>query len=124
MPATSGSPIRYPISAASYKAQVWFLLQPKNSDPDWRRLSSLAYLRTNGPSGLFSRTTPRLRRDLGGRGRRHRPRRADHLPWRPPPRPTPAEVGWPGNVVDGDRTEKTLRAFHREWARFMDEAAS
>jgi len=116
--------IRYPISATSCE-QVWFLLQPKNSDPDWRRLSSLAYLRTNGPSGLFEQDDTEnfvgiseaaagdIARDvpityLGGR---------HHTP-------TPAEVGWPGNVVDGDRTEKTLRAFHREWARFMDEAAS
>jgi hypothetical protein len=32
---------------------------------------------------------------------------------------TPADVGWPGDVVDGDRTEKTLRAFHRQWSRMM-----
>ena len=32
---------------------------------------------------------------------------------------TPPEVGWPGDVVDGDRTEKTLRAFHRQWSALM-----
>ncbi len=111
--------IRYPISA-TMSEQLWFLLQPKDADPQWRRLSSLAYLRTNGPSGLFEQDDTEnfvgiseasagdISRDvpityLGGR---------HHTA-------TPAEVGWPGNVVDGDRTEKTLRAFHREWKRFM-----
>ena len=34
---------------------------------------------------------------------------------------TPSDVGWPGDVVDGDKTEKTLRAFHRQWAVMMDD---
>ena len=31
----------------------------------------------------------------------------------------PEETGWPGRVVDGDRTEHTLRAFHRRWNELM-----
>jgi hypothetical protein len=78
-------------------------------------------MRTNGPSGLFeiddtenfvgiseasvgdvARSLPVV---LEG-GRHH------HA--------TPIEVGWPGDVVDGDRTERTIRAFHRRWDELMD----
>jgi phenylpropionate dioxygenase-like ring-hydroxylating dioxygenase large terminal subunit len=111
--------IRYPLSA-THSEQVWFLLQPRGADPTWRRLSSLAYLRTNGPSGMFElddtenfvgiseASAGDVARDTAVtyRGGLHH-------------EPTPADVGWPGDVVDGDRTEKTLRAFHRQWARMM-----
>lgn len=112
--------IRYPISA-THSEQVWFLLQPKDADPEWKRLSSLAYLRTNGPSGMFelddtenfvgiseastgdfARTTPVTY--LGG---------LHHVP-------APDDLGWPGRVIDGDRTENTIRAFHRRWNELMD----
>lgn len=111
--------VRYPISATTSE-QLWFSFAPKNADPEWRRLSQLGYLRTNGPSGLFeiddtenfvgiseasvgdvSRTLP-----ITLEGGRHHPA-------------TPPEVGWPGDVVDGDRTERTLRAFHRRWDELM-----
>ena len=111
--------IRYPISA-THSEQLWFLLQPKGADPEWKRLSSLAYLRTNGPSGMFelddtenfvgiseassgdmSRTLP-----VAYRGGLHH-------------KLAPEETGWPGRVVDGDRTEHTLRAFHRRWNELM-----
>lgn len=111
--------MRYPISA-THSEQVWWLLQPKDADPEWKRLSSLAYLRTNGPSGMFelddtenfvgiseasfgdyARTTPVI---YAG-GLHHKPAAAD--------------LGWPGRVVEGDRTENTLRAFHRRWNELM-----
>jgi nitrite reductase/ring-hydroxylating ferredoxin subunit len=112
--------IRYPISATRSE-ELWFLLQPKEADPAWKRLSSLAYLRTNGPSGMFEiddaenfvgiteASVGDVARDLpvplvGG----------DHHP------ETPPEVGWPGKVVDGDRTERTLRSFHRRWAELVE----
>lgn len=114
--------IRYPISA-THSEQLWFLLLPKDADPEWKRLSALAYQRTNGPSGMFElddvenfvgiseASAGDISRDLpvtftGG---------LDHTA-------TPPEIGWPGNSVDGDRTEKTLRAFHREWSRYMGDA--
>lgn len=111
--------IRYPIDATTSE-QLWFYFAPKGVDPAWRQLSQRAYLRTNGPSGLFeiddtenfvgiseasvgdvSRTLPIT---LEG-GRHHKP--------------APDELGWPGNVVDGDRTERTLRAFHGRWNELM-----
>jgi len=111
--------IRYPISA-THSEQLWFLLQPKDADPAWRRLSSLAYLRTNGPSGMFelddtenfvgiseaasgdvARQLPVTY--LGGLG--HSAAAAD--------------LGWPGSVVEGDKTERTIRAFHRQWNALM-----
>jgi phenylpropionate dioxygenase-like ring-hydroxylating dioxygenase large terminal subunit len=113
--------IRYPINATTSE-QLWFFLAPKGADPEWLRLSRLGYLRTNGPSGLFeiddtenfvgiseasvgdvSRGLPVILE-----GGKHHP-------------PTPPEVGWPGNVVDGDRTERTLRAFHSRWEELMAE---
>lgn len=116
--------IRYPISA-THSEQVWFLFQPKDADPEWKRLSSLAYLRTNGPSGMFelddtenfvgiseasfgdfARTTSVTY--LGG---------LHHQPAAP-------ELGWPGAVTEGDRTENTLRAFHRRWFELMDGAGA
>jgi len=115
--------VRYPISA-TLSEQVWFLFQPKVADPEWKRLSSLAYLRTNGPSGMFelddtenfvgiseasmgdfARTTPVTY--LGG---------LHHKPASP-------DLGWPGQVVEGDRTENTMRAFHRRWKELMLEDA-
>ena len=111
--------IRYPISA-THSEQLWFLLLPKDADDEWKRLSSLAYLRTNGPSGMFelddtenfvgiseasfgdvSRTLP-----VTYSGGLHH-------------RSAPDELGWPGSVIDGDRTEHTLRAFHRRWNELM-----
>lgn len=111
--------IRYPIDATTSE-QLWFYLAPKGADPEWLRLSQLAYLRTNGPSGLFeiddtenfvgisaasvgdvSRTLP-----INLEGGRHHPQ-------------APSELGWPGDVVDGDRTERTLRAFHSRWNELM-----
>ena len=111
--------IRYPISA-THSEQLWFLLLPKDADDEWKRLSSLAYLRTNGPSGMFelddtenfvgiseasfgdvSRTLP-----VTYAGGLHH-------------RQAPDELGWPGSVIDGDRTEHTLRAFHRRWNELM-----
>ena len=112
--------IRYPISATESE-ELWFLFQPREADADWKRLSFLAYLRTNGPSGMFeiddaenfvgiteasvgdvSRTLPVPL--LGG---------AHH-------EAAPDELGWPGDVVDGDKTERTLRAFHRRWAELVE----
>lgn len=111
--------IRYPIDATTSE-QLWFYFAPKGVDPQWRQLSQRAYLRTNGPSGLFeiddtenfvgiseasvgdiSRTLPVT---LEG-GRNHKA--------------APDELGWPGDVVDGDRTERTLRAFHGRWNELM-----
>lgn len=111
--------IRYPIDATTSE-QLWFFLAPRGADPEWRRLSQLAYMRTNGPSGLFEiddtenfvgiseaavgavgRTLP-----IVLEGGFHHP-------------PTPPEAGWPGNVVDGDRTERTIRAFHRRWQEIV-----
>lgn len=111
--------IRYPIDATTSE-QLWFFLCPRGADPTWARLSQLAYMRTNGPSGLFeiddtenfvgiseasvgsvSRTLP-----VHIEGGYHHPE-------------TPAEVGWPGNVVDGDRTERTIRAFHRRHGQLV-----
>lgn len=111
--------IRYPIDATTSE-ELWLYLCPRGADSDWARLSRLAYLRTNGPSGLFevddtenfvgiseasrgdvARGLPVV---LDG-GRHHAP--------------TPPEVGWPGDVVDGDRTERTIRCFHRHWDELM-----
>lgn len=111
--------VRYPIDATTSE-QLWFYLCPKGADPEWARLSRLAYMRTNGPSGLFEiddtenfvGISEASVGDVSGRlpivleGGRH------HLP-------TPAEVGWPGEVVDGDRTERTIRAFHTRWDELM-----
>lgn len=115
--------IRYPISA-THCEQLWFLLQPKNADSEWRHLSSLAYLRTNGPSGMFELDDTEnfvgiSEASVGEFARNQAITYLGGLHHEP----TPADVGWPGNVVDGDRTERTLRAFHREWARMMGEGA-
>jgi phenylpropionate dioxygenase-like ring-hydroxylating dioxygenase large terminal subunit len=111
--------VRYPIDATTCE-ELWFFLCPRGADPEWARLSRLAYMRTNGPSGLFevddtenfvgiseasvgtvARSLPVV---LDG-GRHHAS--------------TPAEVGWPGDVVDGDKTERTIRNFHRAWDELM-----
>lgn len=115
--------VRYPISS-THSEQLWFLLQPKNADPDWRRLSSLAYLRTNGPSGMFELddTENFVGISEASVGEFARSQPVTYLGGLHH-EPTPVDVGWPGNVVDGDRTERTLRSFHREWARMMGEDA-
>jgi phenylpropionate dioxygenase-like ring-hydroxylating dioxygenase large terminal subunit len=112
--------VRYPIDATTSE-QLWFFFAPKGADPEWARLSRLAYLRTNGPSGLFeiddtenfvgiseasvgdvSRTLPIILE-----GGKHHPEAAP-------------ELGWPGDVVEGDKTERTIRNFHRRWAELVD----
>lgn len=111
--------VRYPIDATTSE-ELWFYLRPRGADAEWSRLSYLAYLRTNGPSGLFEVDDTEnfvgiSEASIGEvakclpvviEGGRH------HLP-------TPPEVGWPGDVVDGDRTERTLRGFHRRWEELM-----
>jgi hypothetical protein len=118
--------IRYPISA-THSEQVWFFLQPRNADPEWCRLSSLAYLRTNGPSGMFELddTENFVGISEASVGDYARTKPVDYLGGLHH-KLTPPEVGWPGRVVDGDRTEHTLRAFHRRWNELMkvDEAAT
>lgn len=115
--------IRYPIDATTSE-QLWFFLCPKDADAEWARLSQLAYMRTNGPSGLFeiddTENFVGISEASGGdlartlpvvlEGGRHHPA-------------TPPELGWPGDVVDGDRTERTIRAFHRRWDELMDDTA-
>jgi phenylpropionate dioxygenase-like ring-hydroxylating dioxygenase large terminal subunit len=112
--------VRYPIDATTSE-ELWFFLCPRGADPEWARLSRLAYMRTNGPSGLFEiddtenfvgiseASVGDVARSLPVvlEGGRHHPA-------------TPIEVGWPGEVVDGDRTERTIRAFHRRWDELMD----
>jgi phenylpropionate dioxygenase-like ring-hydroxylating dioxygenase large terminal subunit len=113
--------IRYPINATTSE-QLWFFLAPKGADPEWLRLSRLGYMRTNGPSGLFEiddtenfvgiseASVGDVSRELPVviEGGRHHPA-------------TPTELGWPGKVVDGDRTERTIRAFHSRWDELMAE---
>ncbi len=113
--------LRYPIGPAMTE-QLWFLLQPHTDDDKWLRLSRLAYLRTNGPAGMFEvddtenfvGLTEAASGDLAAglpvvlRGGLRHP-------------PTPDEAGWPGDVADGDRTEKTIRAFHARWQELMEE---
>jgi phenylpropionate dioxygenase-like ring-hydroxylating dioxygenase large terminal subunit len=115
--------VRYPIDAASSE-QLWFFLRPVGADPGWARLSQLAYLRTNGPSGLFEidDTENYVGITEASRGDRARtlPVVLDGGRHHPP---TPPELGWPGDVVDGDRTERTIRAFHRRWDELMADPA-
>jgi len=115
--------VRYPISATQCEV-VWFLFRPKEADPVWNRLSSLAYLRTNGPSGVFEiddaenfvgiseASVGAIARELD----------VTYLGGLNHPQTTES-VGWPGKVVDGDKTERTLRAFHRQWAKYMGEGS-
>ena len=115
--------IRYPISA-THSEQLWFLLQPKDADPAWSRLSSLAYLRTNGPSGMFeiddAENFAGISEASAGEHARDLP--VTYLGGLDHPQESSAP-SWPGNVVDGDKTERTLRAFHRQWAEMMGESS-
>ncbi|MGC5617555.1 aromatic ring-hydroxylating oxygenase subunit alpha [Georgenia sp. Z1491] len=115
--------MRYPIDATTSE-QLWFIFMPKQADDEWKRLSRLGYLRTNGPSGLFeiddtenfvgiseasygdrARTLP-----VTLEGGKHHPK-------------APDDLGWPGDVVDGDRTERTIRCFHSRWDELMTGAS-
>ncbi|MCW2759277.1 MAG: hypothetical protein JWO46_3023 [Nocardioidaceae bacterium] len=111
--------VRYPIDATSCE-ELWFYLCPVGADPAWARLSQLAYMRTNGPSGLFEiddtenfvgiseASVGDIARNLAVtlEGGFHHPE-------------TPADLGWPGSVVDGDKTERTIRAFHARWRELV-----
>jgi phenylpropionate dioxygenase-like ring-hydroxylating dioxygenase large terminal subunit len=116
--------VRYPIDATSSE-QLWFYLRPRGADAEWARLSHLAYLRTNGPSGLFELDDTEnfvgISSASSGDVAKALPIVLDggyhHTP-------TPASVGWPGDVVDGDRTERTIRNFHRRWGELMDTEAN
>ncbi|MDQ2959475.1 MAG: Rieske 2Fe-2S domain-containing protein [Candidatus Dormibacteraeota bacterium] len=107
--------LRYPLSP-NLTEVLWFGLRPRGADQAWQRLSQLGYLRTNGPAGMFEvddlenfvsiseAHEGNVSRDLDFNleGGRHHPE-------------APATLGWPGDVVDGDRTEKTIRAFLLRW---------
>lgn len=112
--------VRNPISAG-LSEQLWFFLAPKVADPAWLRLSRRAYLRTNGPAGLFEQddTENYVGISEAANGDVTRTMAVPLIGGRNHP-VAPAELGWPGHVVDGDRTEHTIRAFHRRWHELVE----
>jgi phenylpropionate dioxygenase-like ring-hydroxylating dioxygenase large terminal subunit len=115
--------VRYPIDATTSE-ELWFFLCPRGADPEWAHLSQLAYMRTNGPSGLFEVDDTENFVGISEAGRGDHARSLPivleggrHHP------PADADLGWPGEVVDGDRTERTIRAFHRRWDELMADQA-
>jgi nitrite reductase/ring-hydroxylating ferredoxin subunit len=99
---------------------LWWLLVPKAAPEEWKRESQRAYVRTNGPAGMFevddgenfigTAEAHRGRVALDGAyelvGGMHQPR-AEGLEW-------------PGDVLDADRSEHTIRAWMRRWNDLME----
>jgi len=112
--------LRYPLSPTLTEV-LWFGVRPRGVSEEWQRLSGLGYVRTNGPAGMFEvddlenfvsisqahegNVSQSL--DFTLEGGLHHPA-------------APADLGWPGDVVDGDRTEKTIRAFLLRWHDLME----
>jgi phenylpropionate dioxygenase-like ring-hydroxylating dioxygenase large terminal subunit len=110
--------------AADRTEVVWWHLVPAESGEEWREHSQRAYARTNGAGGMFEVDDGEnfvgmaeahagdVARDgvyrlIGGRDHR----RAEGLEW-------------PGDVMDADRTEHTIRAFLRRWHELMEPGAA
>jgi nitrite reductase/ring-hydroxylating ferredoxin subunit len=113
--------LKVPI-AADRTQLLWWHLVPKAASEAWKAESQRAYVRTNGPAGMFEvddgenfigvAEAHRGRVALDGAyelvGGLHQSR-AEGLEW-------------PGDVLDADRSEHTIRAWMRRWQDLMDVA--
>lgn len=103
---------------------LWFHLIPVGAGAEWKEHSQRAYARTNGPAGMFevddgenfmgiaeAHAGPIARGgtfDLVG-GLAHQ---------------KATGLEWPGEVMDADRSEHTIRAFLRRWHELVEPDAA
>lgn len=112
--------LRYPLTATLTEV-VWFGLRPRGASEEWQRLSRLGYLRTNGPAGMFEVDDLENFVSISQAHEGNVSRDFDFtLEGGLHGQAAPAALGWPGDVVDGDRTERTIRAFLLRWHDLME----
>jgi phenylpropionate dioxygenase-like ring-hydroxylating dioxygenase large terminal subunit len=115
--------LRYPL-APDRTEVLWFHLLPRGTDPEWAQLSRLGYLRTNGAAGMFE--VDDTANFVGIAEANAGPTaRGLHFELRGGTAHSPAStLDWPGHVVEGDRTERTIRAFLRRWSELVEPEAA
>lgn len=109
------------VPLAPNRTEVWWWhLVPAAASARWRAQSIRAYARTNGPGGMFEvddgenfvSTAEANSGPVAMDGTLDLIGGMDHVP--------AGRLGWPGRVMEGDRTEHTIRAWLRRWNELMD----
>ena len=106
--------------AANRTELLWWHLVPADASDEWTEASQRAYVRTNGPAGMFEvddgenfiGMSEATRGVVAIDGVYNIVAGAHH------PRATGME--WPGDVSDADRSEHTVRAWLRQWHELME----
>lgn len=110
---------QYPI-APDVNEMLWWGLSPKALDPELRQQSQRAWLRTVGPAGLFqiddNENFVSMARGHSG------PEIGDEdiVLEGGLQNEIATDVQWRGKVYDADKSEQTMRAFWREWSKYME----
>jgi nitrite reductase/ring-hydroxylating ferredoxin subunit len=110
--------------AADRTELLWWHLVPADASDDWKAASQRAYARTNGPSGMFEvddsenfiGMSEATRGVVAVDGVYNLIAGAHH--------PRADGLEWPGDVIDADRSEHTLRAWLRQWHELMEVGAA
>jgi phenylpropionate dioxygenase-like ring-hydroxylating dioxygenase large terminal subunit len=110
--------------AADLTEVVWWHLVPVETGARWREHSQRAYARTNGPGGMFEVDD---NENYIGMAEAHAGNVApdgvyELIAGRGHDRA--AGLEWPGDVMDADRTEHTIRAFLTRWHALMEPEAN
>jgi nitrite reductase/ring-hydroxylating ferredoxin subunit len=98
---------------------LWWHLVPREAPAEWKRASQRAYVRTNGAAGGFEvddgenfvGMADALRGSVARDGYYDLIGGMDHQRAR--------DLEWPGDVMDADRSEHTIRAWLRQWDELM-----
>lgn len=107
------------------RTQIWWWhLVPVDTTEEWKERSQRAYLRTNGPGGMFELDDNENFAGMveGNAGPRalessYHYIAGTHLP-------DALDLEWPGHVQDADLSEHTLRGFLTEWQDRMASPAT
>lgn len=111
--------LKVPIDEGSTEIWWWHLV-PADASETWKERSQRAYLRTNGPGGMFELDDNE--NFLGMAEANSGPVGLDQFYNYVAGTHHPDAHGleWPGHVQDADRSEHTLRGFLTEWRRRME----
>lgn len=115
--------VQYPVSA-NRTEMLWWNLVPRGSDAKWREQSQRAYLRTNGPPGMLQIDDNENFASFADSHSGKVLLDEEVVLEAGAHNVIDTEVGWAGTVYDADKTEQTVRAFWREWARYMNAGAT
>lgn len=110
---------QYPI-APNVNEMLWWGLVPRGVDPLWREQSQRAWLRTVGPAGLFQIDDNENYVSFASGHSGSELADEEIVLEGGLDNAIATDVNWRGKVYDADKSEQTMRAFWREWSRYVE----